>query len=377
MNENTPVRERTSVDISVSLVLGKFKNALSKLERVVTSRSTLPILNNILIKAHKGGVELSATDLEIGIKFNLGGKVEKEGSITVPGRTLISLVDNLHGDTVELNGKNNILTLISGESKANINGMPADDFPVIPEVEAGKKVTIDTQVFRSMLSQVDFAASNEDSRPILTGVYIISGDGSLTMVATDSYRLAESVLKNGLGEEFNVVIPVRTLQEVRKMTDEDASFELRVGESQIMFVFKDATLVSRIIEGEYPNYKQIIPSKTSTVAELDVQEFVDTLKTASIFSLEGSHSVRLNVKPEGILEVTSESSQLGNFVAKLKAGVQGPGGEISFNARYLLDGLDSFETPRCTLGIESRSNPGVLRPTGIDGRVYIVMPLKN
>lgn len=377
MTQDTSIKETKSVDIQVSLVLNRFKNALSKLERVVTSRSTLPILNNILIRTHKGGVELSATDLEVGIKFNLGGKVEKEGVVTIPGRTLISLVDNIHGDTVELSSKNNILTLVSGESRANINGMSADEFPVIPEVETGKKVTVDTQLFKSMLSQVDFSASSEESRPILTGVYVASSGSSLTMVATDSYRLSESVIKNGLGEEFNVVIPVRTLQEVRKMADEDASFELRVGENQVMFVFKDATLVSRVIEGEYPNYKQIIPSKSSTTAELDVQEFVDTLKTASIFSVEGSHSVKLNIKPEGLVEATSESSQLGSFSAKLKADVKGVGGEISFNARYLLDGLNSFETPKCILGIEGRSNPGVLKPSGIDGRVYVVMPLKQ
>jgi len=377
MNEDTSIKEKINVGINVSLVLNKFKNALSKLERVVGSRSTLPILNNILIKVHKGGVELLATDLEVGIKFNLGGKVEKEGSITIPGRTLINLVDNLYGDTIQLSSKNNILTLISGDSKANINGMPADEFPVIPEVEVGKKVTLDTQVFKSMLSQVEFSASSEESRPILTGVYMISGNGSLTLVATDSYRLSETVIKNGLGEEFNVVIPVKTLQEVRRMADEDASFELVVGENQVMFVFKDAKLVSRIIEGDYPNYKQIIPSKSSTIAELDVQEFIDNLKTAHIFSVEGSHSVKLNVKPEGLVEITSESSQLGNFSAKLKAEVKGEGGEISFNARYLLDGLNSFETPRCTLGIESRSNPGVLKPSNVDGRVYIVMPLKQ
>jgi DNA polymerase III subunit beta len=194
MNEEITIKERQSVDISVSLVLSKFKVALSKLERVVSSRSTLPILNNILIKAHKGGVELMATDLEIGVKFNIGGKVEQEGVITIPGRTLINLINNIHSDTVTLTTKNNIVSVVAGETKANLNGVPADDFPVIPEVEGGKSVNLPAGLFKEWLNQVDFAASTEESRPVLTGVYLSSDGNKLTLAATDSYRLSEMVV---------------------------------------------------------------------------------------------------------------------------------------------------------------------------------------
>lgn len=366
-----------NVDIQISLVLEKLKTALSGVERVVNNRSTLPILNNVLIRADRSGVEIVATDLEIGVKFFLGGKVEKEGVITVPGKTFINLVNNLHGDTVTLTSKNNVLEVVCGDAKADINGMSGEDFPVIPHVEGGKQVKIKGEILEDGLAAVDFAASRDESRPILTGVYFLSSDGSLTLAATDSYRLSEVVMDVNLGENFNVVIPNRTLQEVRRIMSTGEEVELRVDENQVMFIFQNASLVSRVIEGEYPPYKQIIPQKHTLSAELDIQELTDALKTASIFSLEGSSSVKLVVKSEGEVEVTSESSQLGNFVAKIPAVVAGEPGEITFNAKYVLDGLNSFDTIKCAMELNGKTVAGVFRPVGATNRLYIVMPLRG
>jgi len=375
MNESISIKK--GVDIQASLVLEKLKTALMGVERVVSSRSTLPILNNVLIKADKEGVEIEATDLEVGVKFFLGGKVEQEGIVTVPGKTLISLVNNLHGDTVTLTGKNNVLTVVCGETKASLNGMPADDYPVIPQVEGGKQVKIKIETLGEILAAVDFAASRDESRPILTGVYFLSRGGKVTLAATDSYRLAEVIADVNLGEEFDVVIPNRTLQEVRRIMGETGEVELKVGDNQVMFVFSNASLVSRIIEGEYPNYKQIIPQAHTLSAEFDIQELADALKTASIFSLEGSNSVKLNVRSEGEIEVSSESSQLGNFVAKIPAKVEGEASEITFNARYVLDGLNSFDTVKCRMELGGKTAPGLFRPADVEGRLYIVMPLRS
>lgn len=375
MNE-TIISDKKNVDIEVSLVLDKLKKALSGLERVVSGRSTLPILNNVLIRVEKDGVEISATDLEMGVKFFLGGKVEKEGVVTVPGKTLSSFVNNLHADTITFKSKENILSLSAGDMKANINGMSADEFPVIPEVVGGKVVEIKVNDFKDLLSQVDFAASYEESRPILTGVYIVADDKGLTLAATDSYRLSEVKGKEGLKENFSVVIPVRTLNEIKKVLGETEKFELRVGENQIMVKTESVTVVSRIIEGDYPNYKQIIPENSATKVEMEVQDLIDTLKTASIFSIEESSSVKFNVTSEGV-EITSQSSQLGNFSSKINATVDGEGGEISFNAKYILDGLNSFTTPRCTFEFSGKGSPGVFKPSGVDNRLYVVMPLKS
>ncbi|MDD5606023.1 MAG: DNA polymerase III subunit beta [Patescibacteria group bacterium] len=372
----TITSQKKNVDIEVSLVLDKLKKALSGLERVVSGRSTLPILNNVLIRAQKDGVEISATDLEMGVKFFLGGKVETEGTITVPGKTLSNFVNNLHGDTVSFTSKGNILSLSSGGMNATINGMSADEFPVIPEVEGGKVVEMQTNLFKDLLSQVDFAASFEESRPILTGVYLVADEKTITLVATDSYRLSEVKGEGGLKESFSAVVPVRTLNEIKKVLGDAQKFELRVWENQIMVKTESVTVVSRIIEGEYPNYQQIIPTNSATKVELEVQDLIDTLKTASIFSVEESSSVKLVVSTDGI-EVTSQSSQLGSFSSQLPAQVEGEGGEISFNAKYILDGLNSFTTPKCIFEFSGKGSPGVFKPSGVEGRLYIVMPLKS
>jgi DNA polymerase-3 subunit beta len=205
----------------------------------------------------------------------------------------------------------------------------------------------------------------------------VSKEGKLTAAATDSYRLAEVIRNINMGEEFGVVVPNRTLQEVRRIIGGSEELELRVGDNQVMFGFSNASLVSRIIEGEYPPYKQIIPAGHTLSAEFEIQELADALKTASIFSLEGSNSVKLNVRGEGEIEVTSESSQLGNFVAKIPAVVTGEPSEITFNAKYVLDGLNSFDTVKCVMELGGKTSPGVLRPSGGEGRLYIVMPLRN
>jgi DNA polymerase III subunit beta len=376
MNEEVSIKEGAIVDIKASLVLEKLKAAMAGVERVVNSRSALPILNHVLIKADSNGVELAATDLEIGVRFFLGGKVEQEGAVTVPGRTLISLINSLRGETVALSCRNNILTVVCGESRAKINSLPADEFPVIPQVEGGQAVKMRTSDFRDLVSQVDFAASRDESRPILTGVAMTSDGSSLTLAATDSFRLSESIASKALGAAFSVVVPAKTLQEAKRSAGDAEETEMRVGDTQVMFVWPHATLVSKILEGEYPNYKQIIPKEHTTRVEVDVSELLDLLKTASVFSLEVSNNVKL-VFGDDSLEVTSESSQVGNFNAKIPATVEGDTNEISFNVKYLIDGLSSFDTPRCVIEATTKTAAGVFRPTGEEGRLYLVMPLRS
>ncbi len=374
MNDIT-IKDEVSVDIKASLVLDKFKLALSSLERVVSSRSTLPILNNVFIKADKSGVEIVGTDLEIGIRYFIGGKVETEGSVTVPGKTLISLVNSLHGETLTLTSKGSNVEIECGSTKASLNGMPADDYPLIPEVETGKVVKISGSKFKEMLDQVDFSVSRDEARPILTGVLVISDENGLTMAATDSYRLSEIVDPGTLSEQFRTVIPLKALSEIKRLIG-NQEIELRVEESQVMFVVDGIVVVSRLIEGEYPNYRQIVPDSAQTVAEVDIAELSDAIKSASVFSVDTSNSVKLTIDPEGKIQIVAESSQLGTFNSEVAATVTGPGEEISFNAKYILDGLNSFDVSRCVLEVNSKTSPGVFKPVNVSGRLYIVMPLR-
>lgn len=376
MTKDISIKGEVNVDIQVSLVLEKFKTALSALERVVNSRSTLPILSNVLIKADKTGVELVGTDLEIGIRFFVGGKVEKEGSVTIPGRTLITLVNSLHGDTVELVGSTSSITVICGEVEAELNGVPADDYPVLPEVDSSKTVKLSGAKLRQMLSAVDFAASRDESRQVLTGVYFSSNEEGLAVAATDSYRLAEIIDPKPLGQDFRVIVPNKTISEVKRLISDKVDVEVRVEESQVMFVFESAQIVSRVIEGDYPPYRQIIPNEAVTRAVVDVQELTDAIKSASIFSAESSNSVKLTLGESGI-GVYSESSQLGHFSAQVEADVEGPEEDVSFNAKYVLDGLAGIDTAKCEIGVNSKTTAVVFRPVGIENRLYIVMPLRN
>lgn len=377
MTKDITIKDEVGVDIHVSLVLDKFKTALSSLERVVNTRSTLPILSNVLIRADKNGVELVATDLEIGIRFFAGGKVEQEGTVTIPGKTLITLINSLHGETVTLSGNGANIAVTCGDVKAVLNGVPADDYPVLPEVAAGKTVKIPGGKLRQMLAAVDFAASRDESRQILTGIYMQSNKEGFVVVATDSYRLAEASDPNPLGEEFKVILPIKTMSEVKRLLTEKDEVEMRVEESQAMFVFDNAQIVSRVIEGEYPNYKQIIPEKTVVNAEVDVQELADAIKSAAIFSAEISNSVKLVLKEGESLSVHSESSQLGSFNGTVEADTVGGEEEVSFNARYVLDGLSSFDTAKCVIGAVSKTSAVTFRPSNVDGHLYIVMPLRG
>ncbi|MEZ4210669.1 MAG: DNA polymerase III subunit beta [Patescibacteria group bacterium] len=376
MNKDISIKEGVGVDISVSMVLSKFKTALSAMERVVGSRSTLPILNNVLIKADKNGVELIGTDLEIGIKFFIGGKVETEGSITIPGKTLITLVNSLHGETVVLKGVGGNIEVKCGDVKATINATPADDYPILPEVEGGKSVKIGGDKLKQMLSAVDFSASRDESRQLLTGVLVDSKNDGLVMAATDSYRLSEVEDKKPLGEEFKVIIPAKTIVELKRLIKDGDQVEIRVEESQIMFLMDNVILVSRLIEGEYPNYQQIIPTESNISAIVDVQELMDAIKSASVFSVDGGNSIKLVFDSSG-LKVTSEASQVGNFNGNVEAKVEGGSEEVGFNAKYVLDGLASFDTPKCELKIGTKTSPVLFTPSGVDNRRYIVMPLRG
>lgn len=365
------------VDIKASLVLDRLKSALLSLERVVSSRSTLPILNNILVKIDKSGVELVATNLEIGVRLFVGGKVEGEGVLTVPGKPFITLINSLHGETVDLATEGFGLLVSCGEVKAQINGTSAEDYPELPEVSSQTVLKLSGGKFKQLLSVVDFAVSRDESRQILTGIYIEVEGKKLTLVATDSYRLSEVVDDISEEKSFKIIVPSKTLAEVKRLLSDGRDVELRVEESQVMFAWENAQIISRVIEGTYPPYKQILPAEPVITAEVDVKEMVDTLKSATVFSMEVGSSVRLRFKDGEPLKVFSEFSQLGNFSAEVESEIRGGEEEVSFNSRYVLDGLENMDTPRCLIGVTSKTGAVSFRPIGEENRIYIVMPLRS
>ena len=360
----------------ISVLLEKFKKGLNAVDRIVASKNTLPILSNVLIKTEEGQVVLSATDLEIGINYYLGGKIEGEGSITVPGKVLGSFVNSLSEEKITLESTNGVLFAKTENSEANINGMAADEFPIIPKIIGKEVLEIDGGLLKTAISQVVFSASFDESRPVLTGVYFIVGDNMLKMVATDSYRLAEKTINIPTNHKASFIIPVKTIQELYRIITGGEKIKIVVSENQVMFLLPDMDITSRIIEGDYPDYEQIIPKNFKTHTSVPTAELANTIKTASFFARENANNIKITLYPDHLL-VEATSSQLGNFKSQIKCVVQGEENEVSFNARYLLDALGGVDSAKVKIELIGKINPGVLRPDNGSGVIYIIMPLRS
>ncbi|MBU1092621.1 DNA polymerase III subunit beta [Patescibacteria group bacterium] len=360
----------------ISVLLEKFKKGLNAVDKIIASKNTLPILNNVLIKTEEGQVVLSATDLEIGINYYLGGKIEGEGSITVPGKVLNSFVNSLNEEKITLESVNGVLSAKTEKSEANINGMAADEFPIIPKIIGKEVLEIDGMVLKSALSQVMFSVSYDESRPVLTGVYFMVGDNTLKMVATDSYRLAEKTINIPTNNKTSFIIPIKTIQELHRIISGGEKIKIIVSENQVMFLLPDMDITSRIIEGDYPDYEQIIPKAFKTHTIVSTAELANTIKTASFFARENANNVKITLHKDHLL-IEATSSQLGNFKAQIKCVVEGEENEVSFNARYLLDALGGVDSAKVKLEMIGKINPGVIRPESGQGTMYIIMPLRS
>lgn len=366
----------------LSLTQENLSKALATVGRVVSSRSSLPVLSNILLQTDGSRLRLSATNLEIGINYWIGSKVDNEGALTVPARLFTDFVTSLPHGNIELEAEEAVLTVKTPHYESKINGIAAEEFPLIPRIESEPILSLPVAAFREAIQQVVVAASLDEARPVLAGVYIYVEDDHLIMVATDSYRLAEKKLK--LGEkagEFQVIIPARTMQELARMlTDAESEVRIYRDDNQVMFQVDQIELVSRIIEGQFPNYRQIIPQSVDTSIVLDTAEFSRITKVASLFARENTGSVRIEVNGEGQVSVASNDAEVGGNTSTAEGEVTGEDGEIALNARYLSDALVAVHSPGVMFSISGKLNPCVLVPAGPDAAddyLHIVMPLRT
>lgn len=361
--------------------LAKGVNLVSKIS---TSRGSLPILSNILLKAQDGDIILSATDLELGIKTQILGKVEIGGSITIPARLLNEFVNSCNDEQLEITLEGESVKLASQKYTAHLNGLDASEFPLIPEIKGDAFVEIESDIFRNALAQVAFAASRDETRPILTGVCFIFKGKEIKLVATDSYRLVEKIISSNkeFSEELAVIIPVSTILEaLRIITPEEPLIGMFLTDNQVMFVIGKTTIISRVIEGKFPDYEQIIPKKFSTTTSIDKSELINALKLTNLFARESANNVRLKLKKD-ILELIAIAPQVGDNIAKLKTKTEGDDMEIAFNTKYLLDALAQIHrekivinTNRPSSGSE-RTDPGMILGEGETDYRSIIMPLR-
>lgn len=368
--------------MKVSVTQANLNKALSVVGKIVGSRSTLPVLGNVLLTTDANRLKISSTNLEMGINTWIGAKVEENGALTVPARLFSEFVSSVGGANLVLTKKNQVLHLESERSESHINGIDAKEFPSIPEFKKTNVFSIDSAQLKLALSQVVGAASFDDTRPVLNGVYMYTEDDHITLVATDSYRLAEKIISLGAKSktELKINVPARTIQELLRMLDDESGMvEIIAEESQVLFRLGDIELISRLIEGQYPDYRQLIPTDSVAMVEIGTKELQGAAKVASLFAREsgGSVNLALDVKKQ-LLDLSATASQVGDANSNVKAKLSGENETISLNSRYLLDALSVMRADDIKIEVTGKVNPFILRPKTKDSNyLHLIMPLRS
>ena len=373
-----------------------FKKAIYSTERVVGKQITLPILENILLETDHGMLKIAATNLEIGVFLKIGAKIEEEGTITVPARLLSNFVNNLPADgTVTLAVIDQTLHIESGSSKAQIKGLQAQDFPIIPEMEGEFLFSLPAQEMREAIPRLAMCVSMDSTRPELTGFNVLLDKLEIKLAATDSFRLAEAVvtlIKDNpqsydlfIEKTSSIIVPLNTFSEVFRVIGNDTQ-EIKIGieESQIFFQVDNVRIVSRLMNGKYPPDQPNIPESFTTRVVLEKDALLRAVKISGIFTHSKAGEVKVTVNAENKeVFVQSRAEEVGENKTILSAQIEGPDQEALFNPRYMTDGLQAIGTSHLVLLMNSGSSPAVLRMVQGEKReevlsyTYIIMPIKN
>ena len=373
---------------------------LSIVNGIAGKNPNLPILNNVFIKAEKGKITLTTTNLEIGINCIIRGKVEEGGEFTIPAKLFYDYVNLLNKEQVEVELKEKEIQILTSGNKTRIKGTLADEFPSIPEIKRGNFYSIKIKDLKDAISSIIFTISSSSTRPEISGAffYFNAKEKELTVAGTDSYRLAEKKTSIDVAsdEDKKIIIPNRTLHEVLKIInlikddsiDEKESKKVKIylsEDNQILFSFPDTKmgtedsieLISRLIEGNYPEYHEIIPDNYNTKVIVNKKDLLNVVKTSSIFTKTGINSVKLDfLNKEKELTVFSSSAETGENLSKVDIKIEGDKNEIKINYKYLLDGLQNIESEEIEIGIINKDVPCILKPIKKDKYIYIIMPIR-
>jgi DNA polymerase-3 subunit beta len=373
--------------MKVSCLQENLARGLALVGRAVATRSTLPVLSNILISTDQSRIKLSATNLEISVNCWIGAKVEQEGATTVPARLLTDFVNSLPAERIDLEliTRTQTLNLKCGRFEANIKGIDAQEFPLILAPEENHRVRLEPQVLREMIDQVVFAAATEESRPVLTGVHVDLTPERLTFAAADGYRLSvvSADLEAGPEQAFSIIIPARAMQELRRISgEEEEGVEMLVApnRNQVFFHMKDVDLVSQLVEGTFPDFRQIIPKSHNTRIVVNTADLGKAVRMAAIFARDAANIVRLQAIPDGDegigrLIISATSTEHGDNISELDATIEGAPIEIAFNARYLIDAISVIDAAQMSLETRDAGSSGVIRMVGGSDFVHVIMPV--
>ena len=355
----------------------KLKAGLSIVERIVSRNITLPILQNIVLKTENGRLKLSSTNLEIGINFWLGAKIDEDGEVAVPAKIFSDFISNINDEKITIGSKENIVSMNSENYKTKIIGFSTKDFPIIPKTKEPSFTNISSRELLDIFTAVVDSSSVSETRPELSGILINFDSEKIEGAATDSFRLAErNILKKTGISDQSVIIPRSTVQElIRIFSGYENEISLTISENQIFFSTEDLEVVSRLIDGSYPDYKKVIPDKFISRVLVSKSELENNIRLASIFS---SHISDVKIKAEATnLQIIAKHPDRGEIFSNMAAFLKNEPFEVSVNYRYLLDGLKIIPTDRVSIEFTGEGNPLVLKPEEGKNFIYIIMPLRS
>lgn len=354
---------------------------LQTVMHAVPAKSSLPILSNVLISTDNGRLKLASTNLETAISTFVGASIDEEGSTTIPARLLKDFITNLPPGTINAQVKDEILVINSKNTKSKFNGSSAHDFPELPTFpKKSKGLELDPTILNEVISLVAFASGTDSSRPVFTGVSITFSKGKLTFAATDGFRLSEKIISvKSDAEDFSVVLPAKTLSEVAKIfssSSEPIQFTLNQDENLALFKSEDTLIATRILDGQYPDYKKIIPTEHVVKADFNTIDFFEAVRLTDIFAKEGNNTIKVRFDPEGKIKITSLSEETGQHESIFAAEIEGELVEIAFNSKYLLDFLTNIKSEKIEFLSNGNVSPCLFGPDNQKDFIHIIMPMQ-
>lgn len=373
----------------LSTLKENLKHGLSVVSHIAGKNVNLPILSNVMVSVKKEGIKLITTNLEIGITHIVRGKVDNETEFTIDSKVFSDYINLLPNKKINLIKEEDDLKIECENYKTKIRTQSSEDFPLIPRIEKENKITININDLKKALSQVVFAVSGNESRAELSGVLFSFIKNQLTLVATDSYRLAEKKItikqEKDDGKENRIIIPARTIQELiriisntSEVDQENKEVDIYVNDNQILFAVDSTELISRVIEGQYPDYRQIIPDASKTTSELDRNELIRAVKASSLFSKTGINDINLDFPAgKGQVVVSSASGSTGENIVEIESETKGIDNGIIVNYQYLLDGLNNINSDKVVMEVVDNNTPCIIRANKENDYLYIIMPIKQ
>lgn len=356
--------------------------ALNLVNRAVIPNTTLPVLNNILIKAQGKHLYFFATNLEVAITYFIEAEILNEGAITIPSKLITNYIALLKDEEVHLKLEEGLnLSIKTSHEDTKIKGIDPNEFPVIQEVVKGQTLTINGKIFNEAIEQTVFAASTNVARPILTGVLFRLTKEYLTLVSTDSYRLAEKKihLKKSINEVMDCIIPSKTVIELGKILTffENDPVECQITKNQILFSVQNLKIISRLIEGTFPDYEKIIPTSSKTKVEIGIRDFISAVKKVGLFAEEINNNIKISVTNNGKLILSTSETQIGEGTAEVDIAIDGENNQVAVNAQYLLEVLNHINQEKIQLNIDNKLSPVTIKPSAKEGDyTHVIMPLK-